>query len=299
MSATRSRSTRARRRSTSDLVPSTCWSIPPGSACERSIRGSSRTHNRSARLRQRHSPTLRRSRDEGHRVLPRRPCRCSAHACSRRLAGHHNLDERQAMSRRSFVPYGPAGAAVQALAHVTAADLAGTPVTPTSYCREAPPRRGWSPTTCRQRCGRHFWARRSWGRRSSGSPPTRRRAFTANASSSFGWTPPASGLNEPVPKSLSFPVGVRLTNEEDCLAVQGGMIATRGALWTTSAAARSESSSSEASTSPAGLGRSTARSERQELCARTDRASSHRLVRRTRPESITYYGGWRIVPGLV
>jgi gluconate 5-dehydrogenase len=35
----------------------------------------------------------------------------------------------QTMTRRGFVPYGPAGAAVEALARVMAADLAGTPVT--------------------------------------------------------------------------------------------------------------------------------------------------------------------------
>lgn len=35
----------------------------------------------------------------------------------------------QTMTRRGFVPYGPAGAAVEALAQVMAADLAGTPVT--------------------------------------------------------------------------------------------------------------------------------------------------------------------------
>jgi NAD(P)-dependent dehydrogenase (short-subunit alcohol dehydrogenase family) len=35
----------------------------------------------------------------------------------------------QTMTRRGFVPYGPSGAAVDALARVLAADLAGTPVT--------------------------------------------------------------------------------------------------------------------------------------------------------------------------
>jgi gluconate 5-dehydrogenase len=35
----------------------------------------------------------------------------------------------QTMTRRGFVPYGPSGAAVEALSHVMAADLAGTPVT--------------------------------------------------------------------------------------------------------------------------------------------------------------------------
>ena len=35
----------------------------------------------------------------------------------------------QTMVRRGFVPYGPAGAAVEALSRVMAADLAGTPVT--------------------------------------------------------------------------------------------------------------------------------------------------------------------------
>jgi NAD(P)-dependent dehydrogenase (short-subunit alcohol dehydrogenase family) len=35
----------------------------------------------------------------------------------------------QTMTRRGFIPYGPAGAAVEALARVIAADLADTPVT--------------------------------------------------------------------------------------------------------------------------------------------------------------------------
>ena len=35
----------------------------------------------------------------------------------------------QTMTRRGFIPYGPAGAAVEALARVLAADLADTPVT--------------------------------------------------------------------------------------------------------------------------------------------------------------------------
>jgi gluconate 5-dehydrogenase len=35
----------------------------------------------------------------------------------------------QTMTRRGFIPYGPSGAAVEALARVMAADLAGTPVT--------------------------------------------------------------------------------------------------------------------------------------------------------------------------
>jgi gluconate 5-dehydrogenase len=35
----------------------------------------------------------------------------------------------QTMTRRGFVPYGPSGAAVEALARVMSADLAGTPVT--------------------------------------------------------------------------------------------------------------------------------------------------------------------------
>jgi gluconate 5-dehydrogenase len=36
---------------------------------------------------------------------------------------------KQTMTRRGFVPYGPAGAAVEAFARVMAADLTGTPVT--------------------------------------------------------------------------------------------------------------------------------------------------------------------------
>lgn len=35
----------------------------------------------------------------------------------------------QTMTRRGFIPYGPSGAAVEALARVMAADLAGTPIT--------------------------------------------------------------------------------------------------------------------------------------------------------------------------
>jgi NAD(P)-dependent dehydrogenase (short-subunit alcohol dehydrogenase family) len=35
----------------------------------------------------------------------------------------------QTMTRRGFVPYGPAGAGVEALSRIMAADLAGTPVT--------------------------------------------------------------------------------------------------------------------------------------------------------------------------
>jgi gluconate 5-dehydrogenase len=35
----------------------------------------------------------------------------------------------QTMTRRGFIPYGPSGAAVEAMARVMAADLAGTPVT--------------------------------------------------------------------------------------------------------------------------------------------------------------------------
>ena len=35
----------------------------------------------------------------------------------------------QTMTRRGFIPYGPSGAAVEALARVMAADLADTPVT--------------------------------------------------------------------------------------------------------------------------------------------------------------------------
>jgi NAD(P)-dependent dehydrogenase (short-subunit alcohol dehydrogenase family) len=44
-------------------------------------------------------------------------------------AAYGLLDSEQTMTRRGFVPYGPSGAAVEALARVMAADLADTPVT--------------------------------------------------------------------------------------------------------------------------------------------------------------------------
>src|SRR5258708_39671466 len=43
----------------------------------------------------------------------------------------------QTMTRRGFIPYGPSGAAVEALARVMAADLADTPVTATSLLPRA------------------------------------------------------------------------------------------------------------------------------------------------------------------
>src|SRR5258708_1278692 len=43
----------------------------------------------------------------------------------------------QTMTRRGFIPYGPSGAAVEALARVIAADLADTPVTATSLLPRA------------------------------------------------------------------------------------------------------------------------------------------------------------------
>ena len=53
----------------------------------------------------------------------------------------------QTMVRRGFVPYGPAGAGVEALSRVMAADLAGSPVTVNVLLPGGATRQGWSRTT--------------------------------------------------------------------------------------------------------------------------------------------------------
>jgi NAD(P)-dependent dehydrogenase (short-subunit alcohol dehydrogenase family) len=50
----------------------------------------------------------------------------------------------QTMVRRGFVPYGPAGAGVEAFSRVMAADLAGSSVTATSCSPAGAPGPGWS-----------------------------------------------------------------------------------------------------------------------------------------------------------
>ena len=75
------------------------------------------------------------------------------------------------MTRRGFVPYGPSGAAVEALSRVMAADLAGTPVTVNMLLPGGPTATGMVPRTRRPRCASGCSIPPSWGRRSSGSPP--------------------------------------------------------------------------------------------------------------------------------
>jgi NAD(P)-dependent dehydrogenase (short-subunit alcohol dehydrogenase family) len=48
----------------------------------------------------------------------------------------------QTMTRRGFVPYGPSGAAVEAMSRVMAADLAGSPVTVNILLPAVPARPG-------------------------------------------------------------------------------------------------------------------------------------------------------------
>lgn len=58
------------------------------------------------------------------------------------------------MVRRGFAPYGPAGAGVEALSRVMAADLAGSPVMVNVLLPGGgEPGAGWCPTTCPPRSG--------------------------------------------------------------------------------------------------------------------------------------------------
>jgi NAD(P)-dependent dehydrogenase (short-subunit alcohol dehydrogenase family) len=59
----------------------------------------------------------------------------------------------QTMTRRGFVPYGPSGAAVEALARVMAADLAGTPVTANILLPGGPTDTGMIPDEMREELG--------------------------------------------------------------------------------------------------------------------------------------------------
>ncbi len=86
-------------------------------------------------------------------------------------------------TNRGFVPYGPSGAAVEALSRIMAADLAEHRLPSTCSCRAAQPRPEWfrkmRPPNSALGCS----IRRSWGRPSSGSPPGKPKASTMSASS--------------------------------------------------------------------------------------------------------------------
>jgi NAD(P)-dependent dehydrogenase (short-subunit alcohol dehydrogenase family) len=95
------------------------------------------------------------------------------------------------MVRRGFVPYGPSGAAVEALSRVMAADLADSAVTVNLLLPGGATTPGCSPTRCPARPASGCSTPRSWDRRSSGSPRRRRPGSTTSGSSapnsSSGW----------------------------------------------------------------------------------------------------------------
>jgi NAD(P)-dependent dehydrogenase (short-subunit alcohol dehydrogenase family) len=68
---------------------------------------------------------------------------------------------KQTMTRRGFIPYGPSGAAVEAMARVMAADLADTPVTANILLPGGRPPPGWFPTRCQMSCAPTCSTRRS------------------------------------------------------------------------------------------------------------------------------------------
>ena len=63
----------------------------------------------------------------------------------------------QTMVRRGFVPYGPAGAGVEAFSRVMAADLAGSSVTIDVLFPVGALGPGWSPMMFRPRSGLDCW----------------------------------------------------------------------------------------------------------------------------------------------
>ncbi len=91
----------------------------------------------------------------------------------------------QTMTRRGFVPYGPAGAAVEALSRVMAADLAETPVTVNTLLPGGATATGMVPDDTPPRCASVCSIPASWARRSSG---WRRRAPPA-CTTSGSWPP--------------------------------------------------------------------------------------------------------------
>ena len=95
------------------------------------------------------------------------------------------------MTRRGFVPYGPAGAGLRRW-RASWPPTSPTPrFGPTCCCPAAPRRRGCSPTRCRTPRARRCSTPRSWGRRSCGwprrQPPTCTTSASWPASSRPGW----------------------------------------------------------------------------------------------------------------
>jgi gluconate 5-dehydrogenase len=80
------------------------------------------------------------------------------------------------MVRRGFAPYGPAGAGVEALSQIMAADLEGTPISVNTLLPGGATRTGMVPS--RIIC----WIRQSWDRRSSGLLLLLLEVFTVNES---------------------------------------------------------------------------------------------------------------------
>ncbi len=98
----------------------------------------------------------------------------------------------QTMTRRGFVPYGPAGAGVEALARVMAADLADTPVTVNILLPGGATATGWFPTTSPRTCVSGYWTPRSWDRRSCGSAQIRPPGSAISGSSQPNSNPEAA-----------------------------------------------------------------------------------------------------------
>jgi NAD(P)-dependent dehydrogenase (short-subunit alcohol dehydrogenase family) len=97
----------------------------------------------------------------------------------------------QTMTRRGFIPYGPSGAAVEALARVMAADLADTPVRANILLPGGATATGMLPAEISDELRENLLDRRSWDRRSSGlplrMPPQSTTSGSSPASSTGGW----------------------------------------------------------------------------------------------------------------
>ena len=93
------------------------------------------------------------------------------------------------MTRAGFVPYGPSRAGAESLSRIMAADLRGTPVTVNMLLPGGATRTGMVPDEHAAGPCRTCSSRRSWARRSSGSPPPRPRGSPTSGS----WPPSSSG----------------------------------------------------------------------------------------------------------
>jgi gluconate 5-dehydrogenase len=91
----------------------------------------------------------------------------------------------QTMTRRGFVPYGPAGAGVEALSRIMAADLAGTTVTVNILLPGGATATGMVPDEAPAEVRSSCLTRRSWAGRSSGWHRTTPAESTTNGS----WPP--------------------------------------------------------------------------------------------------------------